>query len=87
VKHVEPLIGSETVNTMPIETLEAYRDHGNPASRIDKAHEVMRSLREIEVDLPEITQRLEDEGVEKFLKPFTKLMEEIEYKGAPVSAH
>lgn len=91
VKYIEPLIGSETINTMPLETLEAYRDQGNPASRIekgvDKAHQVMRSLSEIEIDLAEMTERLEDEGVEKFVKPFEKLMEQIEHKGAAVPAH
>ena len=42
VKYVEPLIGPDTVNTLPPETLEAYRDHGNPASRlgegVDRGH-------------------------------------------------
>ncbi len=91
VKYVEPLIGPQTINTMPLETHEAYRDHGNPALRldkgVDKAHEVMRSLREVGIDLAEITQQLEDEGVEKFVKPFDKLMTQIEQKGAPISAH
>jgi len=91
VKYVEPLIGPETINTMPLETLEAYRDHGNPMLRmdkgVDKAHEVMRSLREVGIDLAEITQQLEDEGVEKFVKAFDKLMEQVEHKGALVSAH
>jgi transaldolase/transaldolase/glucose-6-phosphate isomerase len=47
----------------------------------------MRSLSEIEIDLAEMTERLEDEGVEKFVKPFEKLMEQIEHKGAAVPAH
>ena len=34
LKYVEPLIGPDTVNTLPLETLEAYRDHGNPAARL-----------------------------------------------------
>jgi transaldolase len=76
---------------MPLETLEAYRDHGNPMLRmdkgVDKAHEVMRSLREVGIDLAEITQQLEDEGVEKFVKAFDKLMEQVDHKGALVSAH
>jgi transaldolase len=91
VKYVEPLIGPETINTMPLETMEAYRDHGNPMLRmdkgVDKAQEVMRSLREVGIDLAEITQQLEDQGVEKFVKAFDKLMEQVEHKIALVSAH
>jgi transaldolase len=91
VQYVEPLIGPETINTMPLETMEAYRDHGNPMLRmdkgVDKAQEVMRSLREVGIDLAEITQQLEDQGVEKFVKAFDKLMEQVEHKIALVSAH
>src|SRR5690606_15155805 len=51
VLYVEALIGPETVNTMPIETLEAYRDHGNPEPRLEKdtdeAHQVMKRLRDL----------------------------------------
>ena len=78
VKYVEPLIGPDTVNTLPMETLNAYRDHGNPASRLEddaeKAKNVLKTLEELGIDLPQLTQRLEDEGVDKFIKPFDKLM-------------
>ena len=86
VMYVEPLIGSETVNTMPLETLEAYRDHGDPASRldedIDRARAILSALPEAGIDLNQITQRLEDEGVEKFVQPFEKLMRTLGQKTA-----
>ncbi len=78
VKYVEALIGPQTVNTIPQETLNAYRDHGDPAERLeeglDLAYEVMDRLPELEIDIDEVTQQLEDEGVEKFNKPFDRLM-------------
>ncbi len=89
VKYVEPLIGRDTVNTVPLETLNAYRDHGKPQARleedVDKARQVLGRLPEVGIQLPEVTQRLEDEGVEKFNKPFDKLMETLREKvtGSP----
>jgi transaldolase/glucose-6-phosphate isomerase len=82
VKYVAALIGPQTVNTVPIETLNAYRDHGNPAPRleegVEKARETLQRLSEIGIDLEKVTQQLEDEGVQKFIKPFDKLMETLE---------
>ncbi len=82
VKYVEALIGKETVNTVPLETLEAFRDHGNAASRLtdnlDKATAVLAKLKDIGIDIDTITQKLEDEGIEKFNKPFDKLLKVID---------
>ena len=82
VKYVEALIGPQTVNTIPQETLKAYRDHGNPASRLedglDLAREVLDRLTEVDIDMARITQQLEDEGVEKFIQPFDRLMDTLE---------
>lgn len=82
VKYVEALIGSDTVDTIPIETLEAYRDHGNPENRLEQdlnsAHQTMEKLKEIGVNIDEITQKLEDEGIEKFNKPYEKLLKAID---------
>lgn len=81
VKYVEPLIGLDTINTMPSETMDAYRDHGQPESRIEEdvnqARQVMAELANLGVDLDQATQQLEDEGVEKFVKPFDSLMETL----------
>jgi transaldolase len=88
VKYVEPLIGPETVNTVPPETLEAYRDHGNPASRleenVDHAAAVLQRLPELHIDINEVTQQLEDEGIEKFNKPYDSLIKTLEAKSREV---
>jgi transaldolase len=90
VKYLEPLIGKDTINTVPLETLNAYREHGKPAARlgddVDKARQVLDRLPEVGMQLPEITRRLEDEGVEKFNKPFDKLMETLKEEVAKVRA-
>ncbi len=84
IMYVEPLIGSDTINTMPLETINAYRDHGNPAPRLEKdlekATSILQRLPELGIDLPKVTQQLEDEGVEKFIKPFDSLMRTLEGK-------
>jgi len=86
VKYVEPLIGPETINTLPMETLRAYRDHGMPAvslgSGLLKAERVLKSLPDLGINLDLVTQSLEDEGVEKFVKPFDLLMARLSEKRA-----
>ena len=81
VKYVESLIGPETVNTVPVETLDAYRDHGDPKARLEQdvqqAGWVLERLSELGINIDKVTQQLEDEGVEKFNKPFDKLMETL----------
>jgi transaldolase/glucose-6-phosphate isomerase len=81
VKYVEALIGPKTVNTIPLETLNAYRDHGQPAERledgVDEAYQILERLPDVGVDIDAVTQQLEDEGVEKFNKPFDKLMDTL----------
>ncbi|MGC8490282.1 MAG: transaldolase [Syntrophobacteraceae bacterium] len=84
VKYVEALIGPETVNTMPMHTLEAYRDHGDPMPRLEEdlsqAEEMLRRLSALGIDLGEVTSRLEEEGIEKFNKPFESLLSNIDRK-------
>jgi transaldolase/glucose-6-phosphate isomerase len=86
VMYVEPLIGAETINTLTQETLNAYRDHGDPATRIEEgleeAHQVFRQLVEIDIDIDRITQQLEEEGVQKFNAAFDTLMEALKIKHA-----
>jgi transaldolase len=80
--YVEPLIGENTINTMPTDTIKAYRDHGQPASRIteglDEAKAVLAKISSLGIDLDKATQQLEDEGVQKFIKPFESLMKTLE---------
>lgn len=82
VKYVEALIGKNTINTLPLETIEAFRDHGKAVSRleedVDKADRMLKAIKEKGIDIDQITQQLEDEGIEKFNQPYDKLMEAIE---------
>lgn len=89
VKYVEPLIGRETINTVPPETLNAYRDHGKPSSQLEKdvqkAYHILEGLRQVGIDLDAMTQKLEDEGVTKFSKAFEHLMTALLEKRAASS--
>ncbi|MDP2337402.1 MAG: transaldolase, partial [Bacteroidota bacterium] len=86
VKYIEALIGANTVNTVPPQTIDAYRDHGNPKLSIEldilKAKRVLASLPELGIDLDKVTQQLEDEGVSKFNEPFDKLMDALAKKSS-----
>jgi transaldolase/glucose-6-phosphate isomerase len=86
VKYVETLIGRETINTIPLETLNAYREHGKPDSRLEEgtqeAYRVLEALRQVGVDLDASTQELEDEGVTKFNQAFEQLMAALQEKQA-----
>lgn len=76
--YVEPLIGRETVNTLTPETLAAYRDHGDPAARLEDGIEAARSLplalRTLGIDLDEVARQLEEEGIRKFVEPYDQLL-------------
>lgn len=82
VKYVEPLIGKETINTLPMETIDAFRDHGKAAQtitdHIDHAHKVLDDLKNKGIDLEQITHKLEDEGIEKFNVAYAKLLKSID---------
>jgi transaldolase len=84
VKYVEALIGPNTIDTMPMETVLAYRDHGQPESRLtgqlERAREVLETLPKLDIDIDSVTQKLEDEGVEKFNQPFDKLIAAVQSK-------
>jgi transaldolase len=82
IKYVEALIAPHTVDTVPMETLEAYLDHGDPRPRLEnnmeKAAEQLHLLKDTGIDLESITYRLEVEGIEKFRQPYNKMLEAIE---------
>ncbi len=82
VKYIEALIGPETVTTIPLKTLEAYRDHGSPAERlttgIAEAQTMLANLAELHIDLETAMQQLEDEGVKKCVVAFEQLMDALE---------
>jgi transaldolase len=83
-KYVDELIGPDTINTMPPETMDACRDHGNPAPRLEgnlgEARKNIDRLGELGIDLDRVTQQLEDEGVEKFNKPYDSLISKLAKK-------
>ncbi len=86
IKYVEPIIGPQTINTMPMETLEAYGDHGKPALRLEEdaleAGQMLTRFSEIGIQLDDISLQLEEEGIEKFIKPYDSLIESLKKKGA-----
>ena len=78
VKYVDALIGERTINTVPLETFDAYRDHGDPAPRleehVDQARLLLEALPDAGIDLDAVTRRLEEEGVRKFVQAYERLM-------------
>jgi transaldolase len=82
--YVEALIEPQTVNTLPPETLVAYRDHGRPEVRIYQG--MARSAKQLEelagagIDLAQVTRELEDEGVEKFAASHRSVLATIDTK-------
>jgi len=81
VLYVENLIGPDTINTMPVATMDAYRNHGQPRQTIEEGMDEARQNRErlaaVGIDLGVVTRKLEDEGVESFAKDFRKLISTI----------
>jgi transaldolase len=84
VKYIETIIGPHTINTVPLKTLSAYRDHGEPKLTLEQniyqAEWTMAQLPKLGINIDDITQQLEDEGVKKFNEPFDKLMETLSKK-------
>ncbi len=84
VLYVEQLIGPETVNTMPRETIEAFMDHGQVQRTldrdVDRARETLDRFAEAGIDYDDVVAVLEREGVEKFSDSFKKLFDEIDAK-------
>jgi transaldolase len=82
VVYVESIIGKDTINTLPIETIDAFRDHGNAeetlTQNIDEANKAMEELKEKGIDIDQITQKLEDEGIDKFNQAYEKLIKSID---------
>ena len=79
--YVSDLIAPDTVNTMPEKTLEAYADHGRPGQPIqetyDEAERVVQAVAGAGVDLDDVFQVLEDEGVQKFADSWDELTDSV----------
>jgi transaldolase len=85
VLYVEDLIGPDTVNTMPLETIEAFQDHGRvPGDTvlegIDEARQLFDDLAAAGVDYDDVTATIEAEGVKKFSDSFEEIVESVEAK-------
>jgi transaldolase len=84
VIYVEELIGPDTVNTMPRETIEAFQDHGKVERTLDRdvegARAVLKAFAEAGIDYDDVVETLEREGVEKFAKSFRDLFSDLESK-------
>lgn len=82
VKYVEALIGPETVNTLPPQTLAAYQDHGRPAVRVEDdlvgAKRVLERLGGLGIEFGDMATQLEQEGVEKFRVSFRQLLASLD---------
>ena len=88
--YVEELIGPDTVDTIPPATLAAFREHGEVRRSLDAdmpaAHRHLEELAKVGIDLREITQQLETEGVELFDKSFVSLLQTIEKAASDIRA-
>ena len=78
---MDELIGPDTVNTLPPSTLESFMDHGRVSETLtqglQEAQRQVAKLAELGIDLNAVTQKLQDDGVVAFAKPFAKLLESI----------
>ncbi len=82
-RYVEPLIGPNTINTIPDKTIEAFKHHGKIFPNtilddVDKAVRVFKDIENLGIKLDEITQQLVEEGIDKFIKSFDQLLKAIE---------
>ncbi len=84
VLYVNTLIGPHTVNTMPSKTIQAFLDHGEVRRTVDEdidaARDVMTQLAEVGIDFDAITDRLENDGIDLFVKSFENLLKGVEEK-------
>ncbi|WP_319420489.1 transaldolase [Pleurocapsa sp. FMAR1] len=92
VMYVDELVGKDTVNTLPPNTIDACLDHCDPGDRIetdlDAAHKVIDGLKDdaVDIELDEVMDELLEEGIDKFIKPFESLMSSLETKVKQLAA-
>ncbi len=89
LKYVENLIGPHTVNTMPDATIDAFLDHGVLQRTIDvdveRAQGALDDLAELGIDMEDVAQTLEDEGVATFSKSYDELLQRLSDKANALS--
>ncbi len=84
--YVDQLIGPDTVNTLPDATIEAFADHGTLARTVDEdvdeAAAQWQALADVGVDIDDVAEKLEREGVASFQKSFDELLQALDDKAA-----
>lgn len=86
IKYVEALVAPHTVNTMPLETIDAYQDHGPERppifgpEQVARSRSLLRRLAEVGVDYDDVVRLLEEEGVEKFARSWRELVDNVSGK-------
>jgi transaldolase len=91
VLYVEELIGPDTVNTMPAETVAAFQDHGEVRGDtvdqgVDEAHKLFADIAAVGVDYDDVVETLELEGVQKFAQAFAELLDGVKTKRGELAA-
>ena len=90
VMYVEELIGPDTVNTMPLQTVEAFADHGVAEPTVDRgldrARAELAAIEALGIDLDDVTEALQEEGVEKFVTPFREMLRRVDEKLTAMAA-
>ena len=90
-KYVEPLIGDLTINTMPENTIAAFLDHGTVRDTVredtTRAEAVMERLAKVGIDFDDLTRDLLNEGVEKFVAPFDRLLDSLKERSSLLAGH
>ena len=80
--YVEPLIGPQTINTLPVKTITAFSDHGRATASLvqglDEARQLMDDLQTAGIDMSQVTNQLLDEGIEKFIESLDEILKTIE---------
>jgi transaldolase len=88
--YVDTLIGPDTVNTMPVATAAAFADHGKPARTLVRgvpdARRALRDLKAAGIDIRMVAWQLENDGIQKFIEPYQKLLAAIEAKRSAARA-
>jgi len=83
-RYIEELIGPDTVNTAPLATIDAFRDHGTAAAKLhngtEQALHMLESLAGSGINMREVAEQLEKEGIQKFEAPYQKLLQAIKTK-------
>ncbi|NJL83801.1 MAG: transaldolase [Chloroflexaceae bacterium] len=92
VMYIDELVGPDTVNTLPPQTIEACADHCDPANRLEsniaEAYQLLESLKDpdIDINLERVMAELLSEGIDKFVKPFESLMSSLDGKVKTLAA-